>query len=97
MPKIPNAAAFELPPDWVCEVISPRSAGLDRVKKLGVYGRFQVAHAWIVDPIARTLEVVRRHDNQWILAGTYAGLTEVRAEPFDAVALDMSQWWIEED
>src|SRR5688572_14211617 len=24
MPQVPNVAAFELAPDWVCEVISPR-------------------------------------------------------------------------
>jgi Uma2 family endonuclease len=35
-PETPNAS---LPPDWVCEVLSPPTALLDRVKKLTIYAR----------------------------------------------------------
>ena len=33
MPEIPSAAAFELPPDWACEVLSPSTAAVDRADK----------------------------------------------------------------
>jgi Uma2 family endonuclease len=33
MPRLPNVAAFELPPDWVCEVLSPRTARTDRTRR----------------------------------------------------------------
>lgn len=33
MPRIPNSAAVELPSDWICEVVSPRSGRIDRVAK----------------------------------------------------------------
>ncbi len=56
MPAVPDTAYFTTPPDWVCEVISPSSGRLDRVKKMPVYARAGVAHLWLVDPIARTLE-----------------------------------------
>jgi len=39
MPRPPRAAAFTLAPDWVCEVLSPSTAALDRGIKLPVYGR----------------------------------------------------------
>lgn len=50
MPELPDVAAFELAPDWVCEVLSPSTQGHDRVKKMRVYGREGVGHVWLVDP-----------------------------------------------
>ena len=94
MPLPPDTAAFELAPDWVCEVVSPATAGTDRVRKMSVYAREGVAHLWLVDPLARTLEVYRLEGERWVVASTHAGNEALRAEPFDAVALDMSAWWI---
>lgn len=59
MPRLPETAYFPLAPDWICEVLSPSTAALDRVKKLAVYAREGVLHAWLVDPIARTIEILR--------------------------------------
>ncbi|MBI4511260.1 MAG: Uma2 family endonuclease [Deltaproteobacteria bacterium] len=95
MPKLPNVAAFELAPDWVCEVISPKTARLDRGRKMGVYARVGVKHMWIIDPLANLLEVYRLDGGRWSLLGTHEGNAVVRAEPFDAVEIDMSRWWIE--
>jgi Uma2 family endonuclease len=95
MPTVPDVAAFELAPDWACEVISPSTGALDRGRKMRVYAREGVGHLWIVDPIARTLEVFRLEDGRWVVASTHAGAEDVRAEPFDAVALDMRRWWRE--
>src|SRR3989442_11524607 len=39
VPTVPNAPAFELAPDWVCEVISPSTPRLDRARKRSVYAR----------------------------------------------------------
>jgi Uma2 family endonuclease len=44
MPRLPiETAAFELPPDWVCEVLSPRTAATDRADKL-----LDLASLWAV-------------------------------------------------
>ena len=59
MPRLPDTAFFPLAPDWVCEILSPSTALLDRAKKLAIYAREGVAYAWIVDPLAGTLEVMR--------------------------------------
>jgi Uma2 family endonuclease len=59
LPHLPEQPHFSLAPDWVCEVISPSTAALDRVKKLSIHAREGVRHAWLVDPIGRTLEVLR--------------------------------------
>jgi Uma2 family endonuclease len=93
MPLMPRVPAFELAPDWVCEVLSPSTAGLDRVKKLGVYLREGVRHVWFVDPEGRTLEVLRSAGESYLLARTFTGDEPVRAEPFDAVDLELGALW----
>ncbi len=82
-----------LAPDWVCEVLSPSTAGVDRERKLPIYRRESVGHAWLIDPALRTLEVFRRHDLGWLLVGIFSGDAVVRAEPFDAAALDLAALW----
>jgi Uma2 family endonuclease len=93
LPALPTEAYFSLAPDWACEVLSPSTAAMDRVKKLNIYGRERVSNVWLVDPIARTLEVLRLDAGRWTIASTSAGLTVVRAEPFDAIDLDLSLLW----
>lgn len=83
---------FELAPDWVCEVLSPSTAALDRGRKLPLYHREGVSHAWLVDPRAHTLEVYRRGARGWRLS-RYGGEDVVRAEPFDAEPLDLGRLW----
>jgi len=72
MPKIPNVPAFELPPDWVCEVVSPRTAKVDRTQKMTVYARVHIPHLWMVDPIARTLEVFQLQNGVWAQIQAFA-------------------------
>jgi Uma2 family endonuclease len=95
MPSIPEKAYFELAPDWVCEVISASTASLDRTKKLAIYAREQVSHAWLVDPVARTLEVLRLEAGRWVIVSSHAGSETVRAEPFDEVELTLSDLWVD--
>ncbi len=93
MPTFPNVAAFELAPDWVCEVISPSTARIDRGRKLRVYARERVAHLWFVDPLARMVEIYRLDADRWIVVGTHEGGEPLRAEPFEAIGLDVRRWW----
>jgi Uma2 family endonuclease len=93
MPRPPRTAAFTLAPDWVCEVLSPSTAALDRGIKLPVYGREGVRHVWLMDPEARTLEVFRLEQARYVLLVTHTGLARVRVEPFEALELDLSFLW----
>ena len=95
LPVLPNVAAFELAPDWVCEVVSPSTGAIDRSHKMRIYARERVEHLWIVDPIARTFEAYGLEDSRWVVASTHGGAEAVRAEPFDAVELRLARWWLE--
>ena len=89
MPEFPDVAAFDLAPDWICEVASPSTGRLDRIRKLPAYARHGVAFAWIVDPIQKTLEVDQLRDAAWTLIATHEGDEVVRAQPFDAIELKL--------
>ncbi len=93
LPAIPDTAYFTLAPDWACEVLSPSTERLDRVRKLPVYSREGVQHVWLVNPAARTLEVLRLEAGRWVVAATYGGDDPVRAEPFAAIELDLGALW----
>lgn len=93
MPALPDTAWFSLVPDWVCEVLSPSTVRVDRVLKLRVYAEEGVGHLWLLDPLARTLEVLRLQGEAYLVAAVFAGDEAVRAEPFDAVELDLVTLW----
>lgn len=93
MPEWPDVVGITLSPDWVCEVLSPSTTALDRGRKMGVYAREGVKHLWLVDPVAQTLEVFRQEGGRWWLLGTHVGAVEVRAEPFEAIALELGALW----
>lgn len=93
LPEVPNRQGLDLAPDWVCEILSPSTAAKDRAKKLPIYSKEGVHHAWLVDPVAKTLEVYRREGQSWLLLGTWADEATVAAEPFDAVPFELGQLW----
>lgn len=82
-----------LAPDWACEVLSPSTAAVDRTVKLRLYAREQVAHVWLVDPLARTLEVFALDGGAWRLLGAWSGDERVRAAPFEALELELALLW----
>jgi Uma2 family endonuclease len=94
MPQMPDVAAFTLAPDWLCETLSPSTARLDRERKLAVYAREGVGHCWLLDPVARRLEVYRLEDGRWTLASTHMGDAPIEAEPFASLPLQPSTWWL---
>ena len=93
MSVVPNAPYFTLAPDWICEVVSPSSGRFDRVRKLPLYAREGVQHAWLVDPLQRSLEVYRNESGRWTLISGHADQEKIRAEPFDAVEVDLGALW----
>ncbi|WP_348652905.1 Uma2 family endonuclease [Polyangium sp. y55x31] len=93
LPRLPRTARFMLAPDWVCEVLSPSTVTVDRAEKMPAYARHGVRYAWLVDPIARTLEVFMLERGRWVLLGVYGGSAVVRAEPFDAIELELAALW----
>jgi Uma2 family endonuclease len=95
VPHLPNVAAYDQAPDWVCEVISPSTGAIDRGRKMRIYARERIGHLWIVDPLLRTIEVYRLDGEHWLVVHTFSGAEPARIEPFDAVELEIGRWWLE--
>jgi Uma2 family endonuclease len=52
-----------------------------------------VRHVWLVDARYRMLEVLRLHDRNWLRIGVFHDDDKVRAEPFEAVELELAGLW----
>jgi Uma2 family endonuclease len=93
LPKLPSTAYFETTPDWLCEVLSPSTAQIDRTDKLDTYAEFNVGDCWYIDPAAMTLEVFELHDGRWPLLRDYKDSNTISAPPFETHAFDLSVLW----
>lgn len=80
-------------PDWVCEILSPGTQRIDRMKKMPIYARERVPHVWLVDPREKTVEVFRFTEARYTLIGTYGGDEALVAEPFDALGVPPAFLW----
>ena len=83
-----EGAFFDVAPDWVCEVLSPATARMDRGRKADIYAEQGVQWLWLVDTEARSVESFRLLDGSWLRIGLFAD-AEARIPPFDAIALDV--------
>lgn len=90
----PEEHRFNVAPDWVCEILSPRTVRTDRVKKMRIYADHGVPHIWIVDPGARTLEVFRLESGKWLLLDTFVEDDTMRAEPFQEIEIELCNFWV---
>nr|VFJ49329.1 MAG: Endonuclease, Uma2 family (restriction endonuclease fold) [Candidatus Kentron sp. FW] len=93
MPEFPDVAYMEIAPDWVCEILSPGNARLDRVVKMPLYAEFQVGHLWLLDPKLQTLEVFRLQEGKWLLWETFQENDPVAAPPFESMHFDLGVLW----
>lgn len=93
LPQIPGDAFLTLEPDWVCEVLSPRTVQIDRAQKMPLYAAWGVPWAWLVDPLARTLEAFQLREGRWLLLGVWREDAVAPIAPFEAVPLELGALW----
>ena len=84
-----------VPPDWLCEILSPSTARLDRFQKLPIYAGHSVHHCWYVDPIEKTLEVFILDQGTYKIGPTFTDSAPVTAPPFEAHTFALSLLWDE--
>ena len=77
-------------------MLSASTERYDRADKVPLYARAGTSHAWLVNPIQRTLEVLRlssEQPGQWLTLGLFRDDAKVRAQPFEAFELDLAVLW----
>jgi Uma2 family endonuclease len=93
LPALPDTVGIAVVPDWVCEVLSPRTRRFDLTEKRASYAGHGVQFLWLVDPQARTLAACRLVDGTWTVLTTIRDSAEVRLPPFEAVGFPLSTLW----
>lgn len=93
MPSLPATAHVDIAPDWVCEVLSGSTEGLDRGAKRRIYATYGVGHLWYLHPVSRYLEVSALQGGNWVHVDTFEDAEEFRAPPFEAVAFRLADLW----
>lgn len=97
MPRFPRDAYVTLAPDWVCEILSPSTRGLDVGPKRAIYREHGVGWLWLVDPDALSLEAFALRDGAWVEIGTLTGSDAVSMPPFDAISFPLNTLWTNEE
>ena len=93
MPELPDEAHITTVPDWVCEVLSPSTQRHDRAKKMTRYAIHGVPYAWLIDPLAKLLEVFQLNGDVWTRIAVFEENDMVRAAPFQEVELSLGLLW----
>ncbi len=95
-PKRLETNWIEVVPDWICEVLSPRTALRDRTEKMKIYAAYRVGCVWLVDPLNRTLEVFILESAALVPSAVFGGEGKARIEPFQEIQIDLGDLWFEE-
>jgi Uma2 family endonuclease len=69
-------------PDLAVEVLSPGTEATDRGRKLQTFARYGVPEYWIVDPLERTVEVLRLESGAYVLDRRAGASDDVIAASF---------------
>lgn len=94
LPAPPEENWISVTPDWVCEILSPSTVRLDKIRKMPLYAEYIVPYLWLIDPSAKTLDVFKLETGRWVLQASYGEDDQVRAEPFLEVEIELSNlWW----
>jgi len=90
MRERPNEWPVRVRPDWVGEIVSPRHEKDDLVTKPRTLHAAEVPHYWVIDP-EETVLLVHRWSKEGYIVVLRASVGDiVRAEPFDAIELDVA-------
>jgi len=78
-------------PDLVVEILSPSTAAHDRATKLALYAEAGVPEVWLLDPVAKTVEVLKLQGNKYFVDSALAGEQKVTSSEFPGWELPLSE------
>lgn len=90
---LPPGGAGALPPTVCSKVISAEFAKSYRVARLPFYARAGVLWFWLIDPAARSVEVLENAGGELIAVREGKGSDEIVLPPFDK-PIRLASWWL---
>lgn len=88
-----SARGIEGPPTLVVEILSPATTSMDRSTKRQLYARYGVPYYWIIDPVARTIEVHRLSEPGYQLLQRAIGDELISLSPFSDLVFSLASLW----
>ena len=77
-------------PDLVVEILSPSTAAHDRATKLALYAEAGVPEVWLLDPNAKTVEVLKLQGKKYVLDAALAGDQKLTSSQFPGWELPLT-------
>ncbi len=81
---------MELPPDWVCEIVSPGHERKDTLTLFLLLERHRVPYYWLIWPEDRTLVAWGLDGDHYRVIATHTEPVPARIPPFDEIELDLA-------
>jgi len=88
LPRPPDGV-IDLPPDWVCEIVSPGHEKKDTLVLPLLLKRHRVPYYWLIWPEERVLVAYVLNAGDWRTSVTLKGQGRARIPPFEAVEVDL--------
>jgi Uma2 family endonuclease len=88
LPHLPEGVV-DLPPDWVCEIVSPGHERKDTLVLPLLLQRHQVPFYWLIWPEDRVLIAQRLDGGHYCTIMTLKDQARARIPPFEAIELDL--------
>lgn len=92
--SIISDANIQGPPDLVIEILSAGTAARDRTVKRSRYARFGVREYWLVDPQARTVEVLKASETGFDTVRVYSEGLSATSPLLVGLDLDVSSLFV---
>lgn len=73
--------------------LSPSTESKDRKVKKPIDAQYGVAYAWLLDPVAHTLEAYALEGGAWRELGRFPGAAPVSVAPFQAMTIRLDDLW----
>lgn len=80
-------------PDLIVETLSPSTASTDRDQKFKIYQEAKVAHYWIIDPTAQTLEEYVWQPNGYSRCALHTDNDEFHPSLFPELVIRLKELW----
>lgn len=79
-----------IPPDWICETLSPSTRKVDLTEKRDIYARYGVQNLWYLDPDKPTLEALALDTGAYLSLGRVTGKKIVSLSPFESARFPLT-------
>lgn len=89
LPRLPDGV-IDMPPDWVCEIVSPGHEKKDTLTLPLLLRRHRVPFYWVIWPEERILVAHALREGEWRVLATVKEGEPARLPPFEAVEIDLA-------